>query len=823
MTSDSTLIEASLFPRLIVKTGGRVLREIELRSELSIGRAEDNDLQLPDPKASRHHAQLIPEGGAFVLTDLGSANGTRVNGLRITEPHRLAHGDRIAIGDTELTFQEPGRSEQDTVSMEAAAAAVPAARPPAPSLEAPAPSEKGVSRGLLLGLILAAAVLVVGIVVIIILMLRPAQPVSPTATAMAANVTASTSIVTSAVTPGPTLVTATPGTTGVDPQEMNNLLSQGDALTRRSKFEDAIAIYEDLVTRAPDDARPEIGWAWALVLDEHSTDALAHAQHAVELDPLSSAAAAVLARVYVELEDKTQALTWAQKAVELGAADAEAHAVLAEAYLLNGEMQQAVDEADLALVQDINNADAHRIRGWLYYAVDNDMGRAASELQIAAGLQPELWSRRHELGELLLDAEDYVTAIMAFQDALAIRPKAVTYTAIGEAYYELGQYDQARASLQQAITAGAEDVDTYALLGASYAQLGRCDEARNYYEQALSLDSAHALALEAQALCQKGGPSPTPSATTVSVVEPTPVSTIAATPQPTKASAPAGNRGQIAFPVWNASKGKYDTYLANVDGTSRRLVAEEMHQPALRPDGSYLALNGERKSFEYLCLVKSNGSDLREITTHTEDGQPNWSPDGKKLVFASTQAGDKRYRIYLLDDIPYGGGKVEGRTLSYGQDDVRGQMPAWTADDRIVYRGCDLESPARDCNGTGLYIMSAAPGAHNPKRLTQQPGDTAPAVYGGTIAFMSNRDGNWEIYTMNLDGSGLRRLTNNAALDGLPVWSPDGKTIAFVSDQGGAWAVWAMSPTGSNLRKLFAIGGGGLAFDWQHERISWGQ
>jgi Tol biopolymer transport system component len=88
---------------------------------------------------------------------------------------------------------------------------------------------------------------------------------------------------------------------------------------------------------------------------------------------------------------------------------------------------------------------------------------------------------------------------------------------------------------------------------------------------------------------------------------------------------------------------------------------------------------------------------------------------------------------------------------------------------------------------------------------------------------MSNRHENFEIYIMNLDGSGLNRLTNNAASDGLPIWSPDGRTIAFVSDQGGAWAIWAISPNGSNLRKLFPIGGEGLAFDWQNEQISWGQ
>jgi TolB protein len=826
--SDTTLVDAPLFPRLVIRVGGRVIREEELRGELSIGRGEDSDLRLLDPKASRHHALIRQEGRRFVLTDLGSANGTRVNGVPITGPHALKHGDRIIIGDAELTYREPGKPAPDTATVEGV---LPGAREGAPGIAErmvpPPPPQaerrEGAGRGARIGFAIAGVIVALAVVASAVLMLSPdlrrqiLGPASPTGTTEVARPTG----VATAETPGGVVqVTATPSpTSAVEPSEVDELLAQADALVRRSKFEEAIAIYQRLSAEVADDPRPEIGWAWALILDDEAAEALPHAQEAVARDAGSAEAEAALGQAYAALGQIDEALAAAEEALALDPSSATVLAVLAEAHMLDGQMEVAVDEADLALVQDINNAHAHRVRGWLYHLANNDMGRAAGELQVAAGLQPELWLRRHELGLLLLEAEDYVTAIMAFQDALAIRPKAVTYAAIGDAYYHLGQYDQARVSLQQALSLGADDSQTYALLAATLAHLNRCDEAETYYQQALALAPDHPLASEAEALCASGQPVATPSPTTALTSEPTPVPTTEAAGQPTRTPAAAARlQGRIVFPAWNRETGKYDVYVANVDGTGRRLVTEQMHQPAFSPDGSWLAVNGERHEHMNLVLVRLDGSDLHEITAHNEDGLPAWSPDGRSLAFSSTRHGDKQSRVYVMDDVPFVSGRAEARPLNFGPDDIRGEHPSWTDDGRIVYSGCDVTVDSAPC---GLFIMPAGPGVHPFRQLTDHKEDTAPAVYGERAAFMSNREGTWEIYIVNLDGSGLRRLTSNAANDGLPTWSPDGRSIAFVSDQGGGWAVWAMSPDGSNRRKLFAVGNGGLVSDWQHEQISW--
>jgi len=73
---------------------------------------------------------------------------------------------------------------------------------------------------------------------------------------------------------------------------------------------------------------------------------------------------------------------------------------------------------------------------------------------------------------------------------------------------------------------------------------------------------------------------------------------------------------------------------------------------------------------------------------------------------------------------------------------------------------------------------------------------------GTRIAFMSARDGNPEIYVMNVDGSNLRRLTNHPENDATPTWSPNSAQIAFTSGRTGQPQIYVMGADGSNVRRL---------------------
>jgi len=84
----------------------------------------------------------------------------------------------------------------------------------------------------------------------------------------------------------------------------------------------------------------------------------------------------------------------------------------------------------------------------------------------------------------------------------------------------------------------------------------------------------------------------------------------------------------------------------------------------------------------------------------------------------------------------------------------------------------------------------------------------------GKIVFQSNRDGNFDIYSMEADGTGLKQLTNSPGYDVSPAWSPDGSHIVFASDRQGNWDIYVMRSDGSDVRKLTSPPGSNTAPSW---------
>jgi hypothetical protein len=93
--------EEAPFAELVLPRGERVTIG---ESPVVLGRLPECDVVLSDPNVSRRHAELRRTGDTVVVADLGSTNGTRVNGVPVRE-HELASGDEITVGSTTLVFE----------------------------------------------------------------------------------------------------------------------------------------------------------------------------------------------------------------------------------------------------------------------------------------------------------------------------------------------------------------------------------------------------------------------------------------------------------------------------------------------------------------------------------------------------------------------------------------------------------------------------------------------------------------------------------------------------------------------------------------------
>ena len=80
-------------------------QRMPLVSTITVGRLPDSGLSLNDANVSRRHAEFRVQGTSFAIVDLGSTNGTKVNGARIDGEHLLRDGDIISFGGTHIRFE----------------------------------------------------------------------------------------------------------------------------------------------------------------------------------------------------------------------------------------------------------------------------------------------------------------------------------------------------------------------------------------------------------------------------------------------------------------------------------------------------------------------------------------------------------------------------------------------------------------------------------------------------------------------------------------------------------------------------------------------
>jgi hypothetical protein len=117
--------------RLVIRSGPNPGKAFELTSDsVSIGREAANDIVIQDTEISRNHARIIRRGGGFMLEDLGSTNGTFINGQHVSSPRAVVPGDEIGLGENVVVVLE-GEGTAATVAA-STARGQPPARQPAP-------------------------------------------------------------------------------------------------------------------------------------------------------------------------------------------------------------------------------------------------------------------------------------------------------------------------------------------------------------------------------------------------------------------------------------------------------------------------------------------------------------------------------------------------------------------------------------------------------------------------------------------------------------------------------------------------------------------
>jgi serine/threonine-protein kinase len=192
-----------------------------------------------------------------------------------------------------------------------------------------------------------------------------------------------------------------------------------------------------------------------------------------------------------------------------------------------------------------------------------------------------------------------------------------------------------------------------------------------------------------------------------------------------------------------------------------------------------------------IYVMNADGSGQRRLTHDPAmDVSPVISPDGTRIAFASRRAGG--YDVFVMNV----DGSDQRQVTHFAERGLEVAAPTWSPDGkRLAFQSLQKQTDIYLVNVDGSGLV----------KLTDDPlGAAAPAWSpdGRHIAYTSRRNGRAEIFVMDADGKNPVRLTDNTAADHRPEWSPDSKRIAFYSNRDGNPEIYVMNADGSDQRRL---------------------